>query len=95
MYVKILVGKSEGNRPLGTCRSKWMEILKWKQGVASHLAEEKVQWRDPTNTAMDRQVPKKSEEFHDQLRHYQLLKYNYASMNELHLVPITHTITKQ
>jgi hypothetical protein len=30
MYVKILVGKSEGNRPLGTCRSKWMEILKWK-----------------------------------------------------------------
>jgi hypothetical protein len=64
-YIKILVGKSEGKRPLGTCRNKWMEILILKQGVASNLAQEKVQWRALVNMAMNRQVPKKSEEFHD------------------------------
>jgi hypothetical protein len=47
-------------------RSKWMEILKWKQGVARHLAQEKIQWWVPANTEMNCQVLKeKSGEFHD------------------------------
>jgi hypothetical protein len=26
---RILVGKPEGNRPLGRARRRWMDILKW------------------------------------------------------------------
>jgi hypothetical protein len=35
---KILVGKSEGKRPLGIPRHRWMNILKWI------LERERMDW---------------------------------------------------
>jgi hypothetical protein len=49
---KVLVGKTEGKRPLGRARRRWGDNIRldlkevgWKGVNWSHLAEDRVQWR--------------------------------------------------
>jgi hypothetical protein len=59
----ILVGKPEGNRPLGKPRHKWVDNIKidlrdigWDIDWID-LAENKGQWRAVVNTVMNLRVP--------------------------------------
>jgi hypothetical protein len=60
----IMVGKSEGKRPLGRPRRKWEDNIKMDlREVASegmdwmHLAQDRDQWRSVVNTVMNLRVP--------------------------------------
>jgi hypothetical protein len=61
----ILVGKPEGNRPLGRPRRRWegnirmdLREIEERGGVDwIHLAEERDHWRAVANTVMNLRVP--------------------------------------
>jgi hypothetical protein len=60
----ILVGKSEGQRPLGRPRSGWEDTIKmdlieigWGEKDWIELAQDMNQWRALVNTVMNLRVP--------------------------------------
>jgi transposase len=61
---RILVGRREGERPLGRPRHRWEDNIKKvlrELGIDGanwiQLAQEKVQWRICVNTVMNLRVP--------------------------------------
>jgi hypothetical protein len=61
---RILLGKQEGKRPLGTPRRRWVDGIKidfreiaWGDMDSMELAEERDQWRALVNTVMNLRVP--------------------------------------
>ena len=69
MY-RVLVGKPEGNRPLGRSRRRWADNIKMDlQEVGCRnmnwieLAEERDRWRALVNEVMNLRVPKSAGNF--------------------------------
>jgi hypothetical protein len=67
---RILVGKSEGRRPLGRQRRRWMDNTKedlreigWRGMDWIDLAEDREQWRALVNTVMNLRVPQNAGNF--------------------------------
>jgi hypothetical protein len=67
---RILVGKSEGKRPLGRPRRRWVDNIKidlrdieWNDMDWIDLAEDRDKWRALVNTVMILHVPKNSGKF--------------------------------
>jgi hypothetical protein len=61
---RVLVGRSEGKRPLGRPRRRWEDKIKMdlrEIGIDGanwiHLAQYTVQWRAFVNTVMNLRVP--------------------------------------
>jgi hypothetical protein len=61
---KILVGKPEGNRPLGRCRRRWEDNIEidlsevgWECVDWIHLTQDRDQCRAVMNTVMNLRVP--------------------------------------
>jgi hypothetical protein len=61
---KVLVGKPEGKRPLGTPRRRWVDNIKidlremgWDGMDWIDLGQDKDQWRALVNTVMNLRVP--------------------------------------
>jgi hypothetical protein len=61
---RILVGKQEGQRPLGRRRRKWVDNIKmdlretgWDGMFWIDLAQDRDQWRALVNTVMNLRVP--------------------------------------
>jgi hypothetical protein len=61
---RILVGKSEGKRPLGRPRRRWVDNIKMDLGEMGwngmdwiDLAQERDRWRAFVNTVMNLRVP--------------------------------------
>jgi hypothetical protein len=61
---RVLVGRSEGKRPLGRPRRRWEDNIKmdlreiWIDGAnCIRLAQDRVHWRAFVKTAMNLQVP--------------------------------------
>jgi hypothetical protein len=61
---RILVGKSEGRRPLGRQRRRWVENIKidlreigWDGVEWVDLTQDRDQWRALVNTVMNFRVP--------------------------------------
>jgi len=62
---RVLVGKSDGKRPLGRPRRRWEDNIKMDlQGVGCgdmdwmELAQDRDRWRALVSTAMNLRVPK-------------------------------------
>ena len=62
---KVLVGKPEGKRPLGTPRRRWEDNIKTDLqevgggcGDWMELAQDRDRWRALVNTVMNLRVPK-------------------------------------
>jgi hypothetical protein len=60
---RILVGKTEGKRPLGRPRCRWVDNIKMDLTEIerddmdwSDLAQDRDQWRAPVNTVMNLQA---------------------------------------
>jgi hypothetical protein len=60
----ILVGKPEGNRPLGRQRRRWVDIIKiglrnigWGGMDWIDLPQDRDQWKALVNTVMNLRVP--------------------------------------
>jgi hypothetical protein len=61
---RIMVGKPEGKRPLGTPRRRWVDNIKMDLGVRGwdgvdwiDMAQDSDQWRALVNTVMKLRVP--------------------------------------
>ena len=61
---KVLVGKSEGKRPLGRPRRRWednikMDLQEMETGCGDwmELAQDRDRWRSLVSTVMDFRVP--------------------------------------
>jgi hypothetical protein len=61
---RILVGKPEGERPLGRPRRRWVDNIKMDLGEMEwggvnwiDLAQDRYQWRALMNTVMNLRVP--------------------------------------
>jgi hypothetical protein len=61
---RILVGKPEGNRPLGRPRRRWVDnikidlrVIEWDGVDWIDLAQDRDQWRALLNTVMNLRVP--------------------------------------
>jgi hypothetical protein len=61
---RILVGKPEGNRPLGRPRRRWVYNIKinlreigWDDVDWINMAHDKNQWRALVNTVLNLRVP--------------------------------------
>jgi hypothetical protein len=61
---KILIGKSEGKKPLGRPRRRWEDSIRmnltgivWESGYWMHLAQDRNQWMTLVNTVMNLRVP--------------------------------------
>jgi hypothetical protein len=52
---RVLVGRSEGKRPLGRPRSRWEDNIKLDRW--GELAQDMVQWRAFVTTVMNLRVP--------------------------------------
>jgi hypothetical protein len=53
---RMLVGKSEGKRPLGRARCRWMDNI--EMGLREiDMAQDKDQWRALVNTVLNLRVP--------------------------------------
>jgi hypothetical protein len=77
---RVLVGRTEGKRPLGRLRSRWEDNIKMdlsEIGIDGanwiQLAQDRVQWRVCVNTVMNLRVPKERI-FFDKLSDNQLFK---------------------
>ena len=69
---RVLVGKPEGKRPLGTPRRRWEDNIKVDLqevggacGDWMELAQDRDRWRALASTVMNLRVPKKCREFLD------------------------------
>jgi hypothetical protein len=67
---KILVGKPQGKRPLGSTRRRWENNIKTDVRVTgvegvdwTHLAKDREQWRTLVNTVMNLRVAERAENF--------------------------------
>jgi hypothetical protein len=67
---RILVGKPEGNRPLGRPRRRWVDNIKvdlreigWDGVDWIDMAEDRYQWRALVNTVLNPRVPKNAGKF--------------------------------
>jgi hypothetical protein len=58
MHIGYWWGKSEGNRPLGKPRRRWMDLreIGWDGVDWIDMAQDKDQWRDLVNTVMNLRV---------------------------------------
>jgi transcription termination factor 2 len=63
-FYKVLVGKTDGKRPLGIPRRRWKDNIKMylrKIGLEGvdwiHVAEDRDRWRGLANTIMNLRVP--------------------------------------
>jgi hypothetical protein len=61
---RVLVGRTEGKRPLGRPRRRWEDNIKmdlWETGIDGEnwiqLVQYRVQWRAFVNTVMDLGIP--------------------------------------
>jgi hypothetical protein len=61
---RVLVGKPKGNGPLGRCRRRWEDNVKfdvkqtrWKSVEYINVAWDKEKWRVPVYTVMNLRVP--------------------------------------
>jgi hypothetical protein len=74
-----LVGRSEGERPLGRPRRRWEDNIKMdlrEIGIDGanwiQLAQDRVRWRVYVNTVMNLPVPKRKQDIFDKLSDNQL-----------------------
>jgi hypothetical protein len=61
---RILVGKSEGKRPLGRLRRRWVDNIKmdlreigWNRVDMIDMAQDTDQWRALVNTVLNLRIP--------------------------------------
>jgi hypothetical protein len=86
---RVLVGRSEGKRPLGRPRRRWednikMDFREMRIDGANWiwLTQNRVQWRTCVNTVMNLRVPQESRLLFDKLSDNQLFKYYPAPWSE-------------